>query len=468
MTKAKERKFPNILFIVLDTVRQRNISLYGYEKDTMPYLENFGKKSTIYTNAVSPSNWTLPSHASMLTGLLPFDHMVLTEFDRLSQFTIAEFLKEFGYKTVAFSTNGWVSPHFGIDKGFEEFYEFDNYRFPSRYFKKGLDYAKRIFSVKDYGAEEVNDNVSEWVKDYQSKEPFFMFINYSDAHSPYNPPRPFQSKFGGRFPLDMCNIFLANYIVLRRRFGDFYKGWKIPANFQEKMVSLYDGSLSYLDQKIKNLFRKLREFWTLDDMLIIITSDHGECFGEDRPLRILKHQFGFYEDLIKVPLVIKYPSYSPYSTLNKRKIEDTVSIRNIPSMISKIVEGDERFPKGDSLLNPRNGYCFSEYLTPPFRKEELGKRANSEVANRYDMVRSAITNSQKKFVKCTKSSELYNLSNDPNEKNNLESKKRKRFSDLINSLEEERAKAFEKARIKKSVTSLKKQKPVKSSKGIVP
>lgn len=325
---------PNILLIVLDTVRAKNLSVYGYDRDTTPFFEEFSEQSITYERAYSPAPWTTPSHASMFTGTYVAEHQTDRDNERLTPDfpTLAELLGKHGYETVGFSNNAHVSPDFEFDRGFDTFvFNGESYNEPLdggvsvsqirsnvedgpfhrqaaeavRYVrendgsltKTGLNWLYRkgveagIFSSSDRGATSTNLFVEEFLDD-RSDEPFFMFLNYMEGHAPYQAPDRYQYRYNE-------DPSVSDWWPQEKYFAQ-------QADDQERKVSdlldQYDGCIRYLDAMLEELVETLKRRDCLDDTLIVVTSDHGEAFGE---WGLYEHKAGVYNELTRVPLFIK-------------------------------------------------------------------------------------------------------------------------------------------------------------------
>lgn len=310
---------PNVILIVLDTVRADHLSLYGYHRKTTPWLERFAETATLYRHCFAGSYTTLPSHSTILTGLYPRSHGAANLPPGLSigepldsRFeTLAERLAELGYANAAVLANfSYLSKEFGTSQGFH----FYDDRRPVPCFPRGKRFALRYGILSLLGrsavlrgaqrlyrsASEINENVFEILEQLSGRgSPLFLFINYMDAHSPYVPPEPFDRLFDGRqarlTPLDHYNA-LRDDVALRKRV--------ITEVERRHYVSQYDGAIAFLDAELARLVTRLRDLGLYDDSLIIITSDHGEAFGEHG---YVGHEWSMHQHQIGIPLIIKYP-----------------------------------------------------------------------------------------------------------------------------------------------------------------
>lgn len=320
-----------VILIVLDSVRADHLSVYGYHRKTSPNLELLASRATLYRHAVAPSNYTLPSHASLLTGLYPTRHGAhyvdqLPAGRPLSPRvqTLAEVLRSRGYRTAAVVANyGYLSASFGLAQGFEQ-YEALRWLPLGRLawpfcLRAALHPAiSRLCPERGSGiglrdAEDINRSVLSLMKEFAG-EPFFLFVNYMDTHWPYQSPEPYQSLFHrAAEPFDWRRFWtLEKEVVTGRR--------QLTETERTSLISLYDGAIRYLDAHLGALFQKLKESGLYDSSLLIITSDHGDAFGEHS---LLSHGASLYEAEVHVPLIIKYPQQkAPDSVLSTVSLVD--------------------------------------------------------------------------------------------------------------------------------------------------
>jgi len=306
---------PNIILIVLDTQRLDRLGCYGYDRPTTPRLDAFADDAVVYENCLSTSIWTLPSHASMFTGLLvcehgaSYDHMWLD--DRFT--TMAESLGRVGYETVAFSNNDWIGTFGNLAQGFEQTIRptsLNDVRGNSVYelLDKALYPAGCIgtwlgtLTAQDDGAKYTNPLVDRWLETRDRAKPFFLFINYYEPHSPYRPHPPHRKLFVS--PQDMDASYrhgrmwaqVFEFALLKR---DCYTAHDL------KLVNdVYDGEARMLDDYVGELLEILGSRIRLDDALVMITSDHGEYLGDHH---LMLHHWGVYDTLAHIPLIVRYP-----------------------------------------------------------------------------------------------------------------------------------------------------------------
>jgi arylsulfatase A-like enzyme len=304
---------PNILWIILDTARADALSSYGYARQTTPALDAIAREGVLYENAYSPSGWTLPAHASMFTGTFPSRHGATMEnlHIRPRLPTVAEVLASRGYRTLAYSNNGYVSRDTDVLRGFRHQRMFDYGRSPKASLFIGQ--AKASLHLGDYGAKETNDVTTRWMSHAaRSGEPFFLFINYMDVHRFYGSTPGF-----ARWLTDSATRRKA-LAVSQSPFD--YAGRQGSASDEDYRMlrTLYDGDMSYLDARVGELVQHLRKEGMLDNTLLVITSDHGEEFGEHD---FISHHCGLYNTLLHVPLLVRYPDRFPPATRVKRPVQ---------------------------------------------------------------------------------------------------------------------------------------------------
>jgi arylsulfatase A-like enzyme len=306
---------PNIVLIVLDTTRWDHISCYGYDKKTTPAIDALADEAVKYTRAITPSSWTLPSHASIFTGMLPTHHRAHFSFDenidpesidgpmfyslhpKLP--TLAEELKKGGYTTGGVIAAPLLAAQFGFGRGFD----FYDDRLPT---DKGFE--------RD--ADEVSTLAIGWLNEFRAgggDAPFFLFLNYFDAHSPYQPPAPWGNP----------EVSEDQYDLYSGKYNDILNGVRDLTDAERHLLlEQYDREIRFMDSEIGRLFEEMKRQGLFDSSVIIITSDHGETFGEHR---LLEHGRALYEELLHVPLIVKYPSHDGRKGISERRVS-TLSI----------------------------------------------------------------------------------------------------------------------------------------------
>lgn len=272
----------NIILISLDTLRADHLGCYGYERETSPAIDTLAEDSALFLNTYSSSPWTLPSHVSLLTSLNPMRHGVHYENEKMdsSFVTLADLLRQEGFFCSAFTGGGFVNAVYGFSKGFDSYGQ-----------------SSRGIHQKD-SAEWICASALDWIEDHRDRD-FFLFIHTYQPHNPFSSPPPFNSLFLDED--DRWNeLDMLEYVGGKK--GIFKK---LPDRERENIVNLYDGEIRYTDAKlIGPLMGRLKELGLYDSSLIILTSDHGEEFYDHGGW---EHGHTLYDELLKVPLIIKLP-----------------------------------------------------------------------------------------------------------------------------------------------------------------
>ena len=399
---------PNVLLIVLDTVRAKNLSLYGYERETTPQLDEFANTGVVFNHAISTSPWTLPSHSSMFTGRFPHEVSSdwLVPLDG-SYPTLAEVLGEHGYRTGGFVANLlYCTAETGLSRGFSRYEEYPvSFRMVllSSFLTRMIaDQIRNLTGdpqdLVRKSAEQVNREFLAWLSDGEGR-PFFAFLNYFDAHAPYLPPQPYATLFGsgeGR----------THNIVGRRFWG--------PEKIQGE-VDAYDGMLTYLDVQLDRLLTELKNRKILDNTLVIITSDHGELFGEHG---LFDHGNSLYRPLLEVPLLISFPTKVPGGL----RVEEPISLRDLPATVMKIIgqENHEEF-HGSSLGRywEKSGSQGRETTTRLLSEVSKGINLREWLPIMKGDMRSLVANGFHYIVNGDGREELYDFQNDREERLDL-------------------------------------------------
>lgn len=271
---------PNIVLIVLDTVRRDHLSSYGYFRETSPQLEAFRKNARTYTRAYSTSSWTVPAHASIFTGLFPVRHGATQENDQLgAEFeTLAEILRAGGYQTVGITGN----PMIGLRRGFGR--GFDLYRESWKIAPK----RNRDLVTLDW--------IERFLKRRTDEKPLFLFVNLIGAHAPFASCE------------DNCGAFGAEIIpggLNDSLWKQYYQGQiRFTRQNLDRLVRLYDAEIRQVDSTMGQILDAIDLHLSPETDFVAITSDHGENFGEHQHIN---HVFSIHETTIQIPMIIRYP-----------------------------------------------------------------------------------------------------------------------------------------------------------------
>jgi len=317
-------KGANLLLVSIDTLRADHVSAYGYGRHTTPNIDALAEDGVLFRNAVSATMWTLPSHATMLTGLHPDQHGATDEAAPTAipaeVLTLAERLRAAGYRTGGFAGGRWVHERFGFDSGFDDWATDDDWG------QSIQDAAHRF------------EQVRQWI-DTDSHAPFFAFAHVYQVHSPYDPPPPYDSLYSpdvGRFD--------------RARLAMPFDHGPLPTPSElDAQIALYDGDLRYTDDRLGELIRWMDDRGVLDDTLVIVTADHGEEF--------LDHsQVGhgtLHGEVIRVPLVLHHPALAAWAEREVTQPAGAVDL--VPTVLDLLgVDGPDPLP-GHSLLGAMSG-----------------------------------------------------------------------------------------------------------------
>jgi len=416
---------PNIILIVMDCARADHMSCYGYFRQTTPHLDQLASKGVLYENAISSDTWSIPAHWSLFTGLYLERHGVWNRNLALSPQcpTIAELLRIQGYETVAFSNNPHVGVKNGFGRGFDTFQEL----FRIRERRKLPDLARRalykaLFTVLRFkydGAYRTNQAIKKWLTSRPYPErPFFLFVNYMEPHEPYQPPRPFRSRFMDERVKTASRSAMADYIKSGggRRRDCRLSEWEIEVD-----VALYDAELAFLDAQLHSLFRHMGRQGLLDNSLLIVTSDHGHSLGEHE---VIGHSPGWlYDTQVRVPFILYAPGILPAST----RVSQQVQLVDVaPSVLAVLdneqSESDKAYLQGRSLL--------PEDLEGADRSFTVIQAHYWEKGHREYKLNAVRTDDYKYIWDQNGHEELYHIRHDPTESHNLIDQELVKASDL--------------------------------------
>ncbi len=413
--RGPRRGLPNLVIVVLDTTRADRLSLYGYPESTTPNLERLAKDSAVFDRCIATSAWTLPTHASIFTGLFPSRHGAhlagrwaemrtrlgmpavawpLSE-DKL---TLAEILHAHGYATAAVVANfSYLFRDFGLSQGFD--YYSDAPRFIWRRRPAITKMARELwpsFLLKPYrSAEEINSEALSWL-DRRDGGPFFLFLNYMEPHHPWLAPssgRGWWRELGAGL----------NRLASR----DLYTHEvKVLSPEERRYVSeQYDGEIAHMDRALGELMEALRARGEYDDTLIVVVGDHGELLGEHRSLGHIGRML--YEELLWVPLLVKYPG----SRLTGRFAQPVQQVDIFTTVLEALGMPVPAGTQGEAL--PRVSHpIVAEQYTHGYLVKKYGAR--------YDRDLTAIYLNGRKYIEGSNGERLlFDLARDPREEANL-------------------------------------------------
>ena len=375
-----------VIVISIDTLRADRLGCYGYERPTSPFLDSFATTGTLFETATTQSPWTLPAHASMLTGRFPHHTGVVTEADRLPGDvpTLASILDAAGFVTGAIVNSHWLSENQGLARGFLSF----------RFHRETVKSSRGLLIVNK--GKTITDEAIAWL-DRHGKKPFFLFLHYYDVHSSYHPDadhrrlfvRPYEGKADG----STGQLMAVRQGTLR-----------YSADDARHISDLYDAEIHQLDIQLGRLLAHLRELGIDGTTCVAITSDHGEEFMEHG--RVL-HGQTMFDEVLRIPLILGGPGVPT----GRRVEEPVMAVDIVPTLLGRLgIDEADRFD-GRDLLSSR-GKQESSGETGPRLAFACADWRNSEP----DVLRM-VRGIRFKLIhnRITKNSELYDLSLDPAE-----------------------------------------------------
>lgn len=323
-TGEAERGRPNVLMIVVDTLRADHLTSYGYDRATDGALADFFGSATRFTEAYAPSAWTRPSIATIFSGLVPARHRAkIGGTNRLNpvSLTLAEVLKEAGWQTAGVSFNVEITRETLFDQGFDTF----------------VDYQGGVLAYPDISL--MAEAASNWIAD--AEPPFFLYLQPMNVHGPYRVPPASQASLLGSPPSrefsyrsPPLTAIMAGALEWRERVGGSYLA---------SLTDQYDTSIRYSMDSLGRILGRLRERGEYDDTLIILTSDHGEELYDHGGF---SHAYSLFQEVVRVPLFIKLPHQTEGTEIDVR-----TSLADLyPTVLAALDLPQERRVDGVSLL----------------------------------------------------------------------------------------------------------------------
>ncbi|MBM3319242.1 MAG: sulfatase [Candidatus Eisenbacteria bacterium] len=430
---------PNLLILMIDTLRNDHVSWNDYPRRTTPRLDRFVERGTVFTHLVSQAPHTKESCATLLTGLYPSTHTAV-EHDALpeSAHTLAEDLQGRGYRTFCSSANTYISPVFGFDQGFETLVTLPvitTYknglghallrgvrRFgPLPVVSTGLDLLisieKRLFWEIEHdaaalAAPEVIDPFLDWIGE-NDKEPFFAYLHFLEPHATYEPPAPYDALFSGGYDGDPVIRPPSTAGV----FAPANRARALPEAERRNMIDRYDGEIAYLDEEIGRLIDAIETRGLIERTLIVVVADHGETFYEHGSWG---HGHSLYEEELRVPFALIRPGSVP----SGRRIDSMARMVDVmPTLLDLLGLDPPEGMQGSSfagLLEGRGAGASSSYS----EIQLSGRRYDTLRKGNYKLIRSEDGGAW-----------LYDLEKDPGEHEDLFEELPDRASELLAEIE---------------------------------
>jgi arylsulfatase A-like enzyme len=452
---------PDIILIVLDTLRRDHLSSYGEPRALSPAFDRFSEGGVLFERAISPAQWTIPAHTSIFTGLYPTSHQVTQSYSQIpAQIpTLAEILRVNGYQTMGFSNNPLVGIlNNGLTRGFDHFFNYAGAapnrpqdmtrpklqrtvanswgkfaRMVSQQFAKSDDLFRvslhplltpiwtRGINYKGHTIHSVDDMIASFKAHRQTRtQPRFTFFNLMGAHLPYRPPRDFLREVAPDVYHDR-----SAYRWMGRFNADAVR-WASPTDnplTEEEhhiLDAFYSAEIAYQDYHLGRLLDSIQQAGALADSVVVIMADHGEGHGDHD---FAGHSFVVYQELVHVPLLIHYPARFS----GGQRVEENISTRRLFHTILDVAGiADESLSLASVMeggVDEENNRAFSEAI-PPQTMVNLLKRRQPDMLERFgiDKPRRAIYSNNIKLVTLGEQVEgVFDVAHDPAEKTNLAS-----------------------------------------------
>lgn len=373
---------PDLILISIDCLRSDHVGAYGHTRPTTPNIDALARDAAVFENTVSVSSWTLPTHMSMLTGLMPTEHGLTRSRKRASDVPyLPEIASREGYETLGVVSGLYLSPTFGYEQGFDVYRALIDEPAATL-----VDAARDLFFAEPH-------------------RPRFLFLHFFDAHWPYLPEDAYLEQVGGR-PKEISDL-LKN-VINRRPPAD--------AGQIEDTKTLYDAELAYIDAQLGRFFDELKSSGRYDDALIVLTADHGEGFYEHE---LWQHSEIIYNEVTRIPLIVKGPHGA-----DARRVSELVSQLGIFPTFLEALELDTPFDHPGLLSLSENRAEFPERVLTEIiweANETRGpfiKLAATKGELKYVATFSGELGDER-FVSTLAKEELYDLSRDPGERSNL-------------------------------------------------
>lgn len=416
---------PNILLLILDTVRASSLSVYGHERATTPHLEELAEEGVVFDNAFSTAPWTLTSHVSLFTGRYPFETTATwtTPLDETHP-TLAQALANRGYLTAGFVANLlYTQSETGLARGFQRYEDF-------RVSVAEIGIASslgRIFiqnprlrAIAGWHdipgrrtADEITQRFLDWLGP-EDERPFFAFLNYYDAHEPYLPIEPYASRFSTGTPRDNRLIRQAN-----TRSADRIAKGEMTAEEREEEERAYEGGIAWIDDEIGRLLDELEARGVLENTIVVVSSDHGELFGEHG---LFAHGGELYTQVLRVPLLVAGPGVA-----RGTRVETAVSLTDVAATLLGLVdEGRGTEPRTAEAFDPRGRSLAGLWRSDPdatrsvvFSEVEPARNQPPGLPSEAGPMKSVVRFPWHYIVDGAGREELYDLSVDPEEFDDL-------------------------------------------------
>ena len=360
LTTTAPKNRPNVLLYLIDTERPDHTSLYGYSRDTTPFLKKLGAQSIVFEDCQVQAPRTKQSTASLMTSLYSYTHGIIHDYDTIPKgsTTLAQQLRSAGYVTASVVANPFAGRITGLERGFdylEEWGVVQRYRTDAH--DRGTD------------SEAINKIAFPWLEKHRN-EPFFLYAHATDPHAPYRPPAGFEEKFANpketpEFDRNYKNLGGANKYaggtVVSR--AACLKAGVDPDRFIRRAIDRYDGEILHNDWSLEQLINKLRELGVLENTLVVVVSDHGEEFWEHG---WTSHGHSLYQELTNGVFLMWNPKLIP----SPGRVREPVQLIDVmPTVLDLLGVRVPQMVEGQSLT--------------PFVKRQPFQRRGSVMTSRF-------------------------------------------------------------------------------------
>jgi arylsulfatase A-like enzyme len=327
---AAQQPPPNVIVVLVDTLRADRLGVYGNRNGLTPYLDDLARRGTVFSNAYAASSWTCPSVASLFTSRYPSQHQVTNLDARVSdsEVTLAERLQQARYRTLGFVANLRLTEQLGYGQGFERW---NAYMSATKLRADRL--RRRLLSSPEMAAAR------------GAQAPLFLYVHYMEPHAPYNVPPRYRKKFERRADPSIDSA-AAVQKVLDLNFG------ALSGAELDHVTSLYDAEVAFLDDELRRLMAGLEARGLLEHSIVVVTADHGEELGEHQ---LIGHGTSLYNQELRVPLIVIGQGVPA-----GRVVHEPVSLMDVaPSLLALTGEPAEPRFQGRSLVPLLQGRAAS-------------------------------------------------------------------------------------------------------------
>jgi arylsulfatase A-like enzyme len=395
---------PNVVLISIDSLRADHLGSYGYERETSPHIDRLASQGIVFENAIADSPWTLPTHASLFTGLTSRVHRVTFDGRRLDPLrtTLAEVLSAAGYQTRGLWSGPYLHPIFGFDQGFAAYggvvgpLAYDD---PQAFAAEDPVDAARLRrelnreSHRTVTSPTLTRKALEFLAEPHER-PFFLFLHYFDVHYDYLPPEEIWRRFDPDYEGKLTSVPFSSHRRIHR---------DMPERELLHLRALYDGEIFFTDHYVGRVLEALDEHGLSERTLVVLTADHGEEFFEHGEKG---HRKNLFDEVMKVPLLLRWPGELDAG----RRLDTQVALIDVlPTILELVGQDPPEEVQGRSLAPLLRGEALppADVLTRLVLPGTL-----SSVALR--------TPEWKLIVRDDDTSAFYDLASDPREQRSLE------------------------------------------------